>query len=604
MANLLKPRKASSNPSYEGFDLSHWVNFTSSVGQILPIHWDFLIPGDKVSLRSAMKTRLLPMNSASPISLTEHIDYYFVPLECLYSLFPSLLSDTNEDASSTMFDLAQFRDGIPMGKMKEVRNLITSYGTSAGGEDSAGFDFKFRGSARLIEFFKYGKLPNIQGTEPGDDALAVNFLLAQAYQAVWQYYFRDDKRITFDSSYFNVDKFYGTLQIGATDALKFFDLKYRPWKKDPYTIVSPSPLGGQSSLNHFSNSGRDDSNFASFVQQWLTSFDDVRERPLVRNSNGTVSPDGGYTDVSFPSSTYGFDEHDNPILNGIDSNAGTNIKIQQSLQQHRIAQAIEKLSSIWMQSGKNYKDMMSNLFGVKVRDDWSKPIYIGSHSNIITINEEVANMTTGSGSPDSGTFESYTNAGDITGRGYGASDNSKPIDFKSERHGILLALYSCVPDAVYSGDAVDMFNRYSKRNSFPFPQSDELGEQPLFDWEIQSNLSTNSMLGWLPRFHELKLKENRVYGAFRKSLKYWIPSHDWEMSSNNVYRAFYINPNYLNPIMLQEYNKALPTPPEGEEIDWDKYDRFEQDPLMHFFYIEEHKGSKMSSYGVPKTYFG
>lgn len=590
MANLLKPRKASSNPSYEGFDLSHWVNFTSSVGQILPIHWDLLIPGDKVSLRSAMKTRLLPMNSASPISLTEHIDYYFVPLECLYSLFPSLLSDTNEDASSTMFDVARFRDGIPMGKMKEVRNLITSYGTSAGGEDTAGFDYKFRGSARLIEFFKYGKLPNIKDSETGEDALAVNFLLAQAYQAVWQYYFRDDKRITFDSSYFNVDKFYSTLEIGANDALKFFDLKYRPWKKDPYTIVSPSPLGGNQSFNHFSGDV-EDNQFSHFVKQWLSSTSGIKVAQ-VSNANGYSGNIG---------------EPSNPVNSGTDvtfSNRTAEFDDRQSLQQHRIAQAIEKLSAIWMQSGKNYKDMMSNLFGVKVRDDWSKPIYIGSHSNIITINEEVANMTTGSGSPDSGTFEPYTNAGDITGRGFGASDNSKSIDFKSERHGILLALYSCVPDAVYSEDAVDMFNRYSKRNSFPFPQTDELGEQPLFDWEIHSTLSDNNILGWLPRFHELKLKENRVYGAFRKSLKYWIPSHDWEMSTNNVYRAFYINPNYLNPIMLQEYNKALPTPPEGEEIDWGKYDRFEQDPLMHFFYIEEHKGSKMSSYGVPKTYFG
>lgn len=591
MANLLRPRKASSNPSYEGFDLSHWVNFTSSVGQILPIHWDFLIPGDKVTLRSVMKTRMMPMNSASPINLTEHVDYYFVPLECLYSLFPSLLSDTNEDASSTMFDVARFRDGIPMGKMKEVRNLITSYGTSAGGEDTAGFDYKFRGSSRLIEFFKYGKLPNIQLTEPGEDALAVNFLLAQAYQAVWQYYFRDDKRISFDSSFFNIDKFYGTLEIGATDALKFFDLKYRPWKKDPYTIVSPSPLGGQSSLNHFSLEDNDNS-FLSFVKQWLSKFDSIAQ-PDISNRSGYVGPG-----VGDPFNV------DNFATDTVFSNQTDYSDDRQSLQQHRIAQAIEKLSSIWMQSGKNYKDMMSNLFGVKVRDDWSKPIYIGSHSNIITINEEVANMTTGSGSPDSGNFEAYTNAGDITGRGYGASDNNKPIDFKSERHGILLALYSCVPDAIYSGDAVDMFNRYSKRNSFPFPQTDELGEQPLFDWEIQSTLAHNNMLGWLPRFHELKLKENRVYGAFRKSLKYWIPSHDWEMSSNNVYRAFYINPNYLNPIMLQEYNKALPTPPVGEEIDWSQYDRFEQDPLLHFFYVEEHKGSKMSSYGVPKTYFG
>ena len=49
---------------------------------------------------------------------------------------------------------------------------------------------------------------------------------------------------------------------------------------------------------------------------------------------------------------------------------------QQSLQQHRIAQAIERLSAIWMQSGKSYKDMMSNLFGAKVRVDTQQNLFI------------------------------------------------------------------------------------------------------------------------------------------------------------------------------------------------------------------------------------
>lgn len=576
MANLLKGRKASSNPSYEGFDLSHKVYFTSSVGHVLPIHWDFLIPGDKVDIKTAMVTRLMPMNSASPITLREHVDYYFVPLECLYSLFPSLLSDTNEDAASTLFDKNNFQDGFPLGNIEAARWQITSEAQKPVGEDRFGFDDRYRGSARLIEFFKYGHMPFNDSGEYHPEGYVQNFLLAQAYQAVWQYYFRDDKRVEFDSSYFNMDAYYNTLQIpDEVVAHKYLDLYYRPWKKDPYTLVSPSPLGGEHSLNHFASSGSD-KNFQSFVKQWLV--DRGQFGAFVASPSGSTGGFDSSTDVSFPNSTTQFD-------------------VQQSLQQHRIAQAIEKLSSIWMQSGKSYKEMMSNMFGVKVRDDWSKPIYIGSDTNQITVDEEVANVTTGTG--DGSNFESYTDAGQITGRGYGRS-NGDGVKFKAERHGILLALYSCVPDAVYSGDAVDMFNLYSKRNSFPWPSTDELGEQPLFGFEVSDawGIDSSVIRGWLPRFHELKLKEDRAFGAFRHSLAFWMPFRDTQGSGMfSRWQDFYIRPTYLNNIMLEEYTIDV-------NLDDEEYDRFQDDPMMHFFYVEEHKASKMSSFGVPKTYFG
>lgn len=574
MANLLKGRKASSNPSYEGFDLSHQSFFTSSVGHILPIHFDLLIPGDKVTLNAKMVSRMLPMNSASPITLREHVDWYFVPLECLYSLFPSLLSDTNEDASSSLFNVADFKDGIPLGNIQALRNRISTLGSSPSGLDDFGFDYRWRGSTRLIQFLKYGSDIELTADLPSTDGFDVNMLLAQAYQAVWWYFFRDDKRREFDASYFNIDQFYTTLQIDVDTQLKFFNLNYRPWKKDPYTLISPSPLGSGGSLNHFAPSGDTaDTNFASFVQQWLST---VGTPSSVSNPTGSFpsgTPSSPATDVRFLNQTV-----DSPYF--------------QSLQQHRIAQAIEKISSIWMQSGKNYKEMMSNFFGVKVRDDWSKPLYIGSQSNTITIDEEVANVST-AGADGS----ILTDAGEITGRGYGRSDGEQ-CKFTAERHGILLALYSCVPDAVYAAPSVDIFNLYSKRNSFPFPQTDELGEQPLFGFEISDiqGIDTSVIKGWLPRFHELKLKENRAYGAFRHSLSYWIPFRDEQAYWSVDWLNFYVPPTYLDSLMLQRYDIR--------SKDVDNWDMFDIDPLMHFFYIEENKASKMSSFGVPKTYFG
>ena len=502
MANLLRPRSASHKSSYEGFDLSHYVNFTSSVGQVLPIGWDFLLPGDKITVKTAMKSIMLPMNSASPINLHEHVDYYFVPLQCLYSLFPSMLSDTNEDASSSLFDNSTFKDGFPVVDMEALKARQWALRTQL---DDFGFENRIRGFLRLGEFFKYGA-PIREEQATAEDKQ--NILLWQAYQAVYQYFFRDDSRQTFDPSKFNVDKYYDTGIIPVDDAVNITQMYYRPWKKDPYTIMTPSPLGGQNSRNHFANTEGDESNFASFVKQWLTgglrnddsgSYDSQTERVL-RGNVGLQNSEGDYTDVGFASIHY-----QGGVVASVENAASIRLD-QQSLQQHRIAQAIEKLSAIWMQSGKNYKDFMSNLFGVKgLKDDVTKPIYIGSDSNVIVINPEVANMTTGTGSPDGGTFESYTDAGEITGRGYG-ENNPRGVKFEAKQHGVVLALYSCVPDAVYGGDPTDMVNYYHKRNSFPNPVTDELGEQPLFAFELGNFVPIDdtrftNIRGWLPRFH-------------------------------------------------------------------------------------------------------
>ena len=122
-------------------------------------------------------------------------------------------------------------------------------------------------------------------------------------------YFRDDKRIEFDPSTFNVDDFYsqaGTAIYDYNRLKKFFELRYHPWKKDPYMIVTPSPLGGQSSLNHFHKVMEMIIIFASFVQQWLSNDDNLGIDKYYKQ--GVTSPDGDYpsfykdyyTDTVFP----------------------------------------------------------------------------------------------------------------------------------------------------------------------------------------------------------------------------------------------------------------------------------------------------------------
>lgn len=588
MANLLKPRSASSRPSYEGFDLSHKFDFTSSCGQMIPVYYDLLLPEDKIDISCQMLSIIPQLVAPSPIILDENIDYYFVPLECLYSLFPALLSDTNEDVNSALFNKANFKDGIPLFQTRRFLDYVCmKYNKQALDSQQ---DYYRRGAYRLANSLRlYGWYPQAQVSpvpEPGDGvSVGLNCLTLLAYQAVWQYYFRDDKRIEFDPKAFNVDDFYpqaGTAIYDFDRMYKFFTQRYHPWKKDPFTILSPSPLGGRGSLNHF-GSGTDN-DFIGFVQQWLTDYGSNALEPEIVGSTGERPGNiNNYTDVGF-------------------SNRTEQYAIQQSLQQHRIAQAIEKLSSIWNQSGKSYKDMMANLFGSKVHSDTSKPIYLGSDSNKIYINEVIANVET-----------AETKVGEMTGYGKGTNADGigdRPsVKFTAPCHGIVIGIYSAVPDAYYSDLGVDILNTYQKRNSFPWPQTDELGEQPLFAFELEKGSYSGdsqghmySIYGWLPRFHELKLKPNRAIMGFGNdsSLSYWIPKREENMSSVDWWNssAFYVSPQYLDKILVNSYGSIN----DGDSIfDWDY---FSSDPILHFFHFFSRKASKMSSYGVPSTYFG
>ena len=595
MANLLKPRKASHDVGFEGFDLSHSEYFTSSVGHILPIHYDVLLPNDKISIRTLMLSRMNPMLSSSPLHMREHVDYYFVPLETICNYLPSLLSDTNEDLSSTRLNVTGYKiDRIPLVKLSDTMNWFWNNLANYSGKYE--FDAAHREIARLVDMFNLG-YHNYLGSDVAQNSFSVNPLLLCAYQAVWQYFFRDDSRLEFDPWSFNIDSYFNQEFITDNSVLtKYFQLNYRAWKKDPYTINSVSPLGGEGSLNHFGVSDTDKS-FSSFVKQWLTDLENIKS-PDVSNPGGFVGASVGRpvngdsaTDTVFSNRTKEFDD-------------------RQSLQQHRIAQAIEKLSAIWMQSGKNYQEIMANLFGAKVRPDNSRPMYIGSNYADFAVNEEM-NLT----STVDAEGQSLSEAGQLLGRGFasnahdGSGGNIEPQKFTAPCHGILLALFSIVPESSYRSDFVDSVHTYSKRADFPNPVTDELGERPLFGYEINFAYATpTAQYGWIPRFHELKLKANRLHSGFKTSFAYWMPSRDFDNRYLTSWQSYYIRPDYINSVMVKPYQTSIPLDPDPEDpspVEYARdYDYFENDPFMHFFRIECHKASKMSSYGVPKTYFG
>lgn len=86
--------------SRHGHNLSHKFDFTSSTGHLLTLFSQIMNPKETISGKIDMFSRTQPMNSPSHADIDERIDYFFVPLDMLYSGFGESLYQTDEPYSS------------------------------------------------------------------------------------------------------------------------------------------------------------------------------------------------------------------------------------------------------------------------------------------------------------------------------------------------------------------------------------------------------------------------------------------------------------------------------------------------------------------------
>ena len=86
--------------SRQGHDLSHDFSFTSSTAQLLTLFAHRMDPKDTISGRVDMFTRTQPLTQPANVEIEEFVDYFFVPLDMLYSGLGDFLYQVNEPYSS------------------------------------------------------------------------------------------------------------------------------------------------------------------------------------------------------------------------------------------------------------------------------------------------------------------------------------------------------------------------------------------------------------------------------------------------------------------------------------------------------------------------
>lgn len=586
MANIFQNPTHVAKLGYNGFDMGQKLKFSSTVGELLPVYYDILHPGDKVTCQIELKTRLMPIQSAAMAHLTQHVEWFFVPMKQIYSLFGAFYYNVS-DLESSIFNTQSAEATLPYVPAGDMDAYINDIGT----QSDAYFSTLTGTGLRLLELLG---IPWESTHQNQGSALGFCPLLLCAYQKIYYDYYRFTEREENNPSAYNLDKYYATpTSITMADLRNMTTLHYRRWRPDFFTHNLPSPLFGEAGIGSMGYNGGVNytSQLVDAMQQWLTA------------TNFNTFGVGAWTSSTDPSqnSPSGSQEM---ASNNIDPtvvapegvlyrSSGTNYmqygNLQQSLSPTSIRSsfAIQKLLEITRRAGKHYDAQQLAHFGVKLPKGLDGEVtFLGAQESDIRIGDVIA---TASGS----TSSSSSVLGQVGGKGYGFV-NQGTVKFSAPCDGILMAIYSCEPYADYDNLGFDKLNLMMDRSAWYTPEYDNLGMQPLFQYQSDADATgqPTNILGWQYRYMEFKAKYNKICGSLRGSSHMWTPGNVGFYSN---LKDYYIRPTYLNTILYMPYD-FNPHLDDQSQLNYDNI--FGKDPLIHEVYFDVKKASKMSVYGL------
>ena len=510
------------NLQRNAFDLSFTSKFTASVGMLLPCFCKEVNPNEHFRINPEMFLRTVPLNSAAYVRLKQYCEFYFVPTRLLWRSFPQFIAGTSNQFSTAISDGSKF-SSVPTWDFHTMLSLL-----STSGNDACGYPFKY-GAVRLLDLLGYGvNVSNVDSLIAASTAKPFEFKVSPfrmlAYQKIYSDFYRNPLYESIDVENFNVDNTSSSSSI-ANQTARMMYLRYRDWKKDYFNAVSPQFQGND---------------FMSSVFSPIT-FPDPSNLSVSMRAGSSSSEDPNYlaTLGNVPQTGKGFGFSINNL---------------------RSAYALDKLYRL-MVSAKDgsYSEQMKTRFGVDAPDDDWKSKFIGAIDAPVTIGDVTTTSDTYNETDHSGAIP-----GTLYGNGWSQSKGS--IDFTSKEHGIIMGIFSILPECDYQSDQLNPFNTKLKREDFFIPEFADLGKQPtpIYQFKFSKDTDMSKVLGWNLRYSEYKTSLDMVHGVFNSDDKFQNQSYNAWVAPRNQALSQYSNgatvsffkalPSVLNQVMVQQYD--------------------------------------------------
>ena len=577
--SLFNMSAVKNHPRRSGFDLSNRVCFTSKAGELLPVFWDIVYPGDSFKIKTQLFTRTQPLNTAAYTRIREYLDFYFVPLRLINKNLPTALmqmQDNPVQATGLSSNKVVTTDipwiTVSNTSFSGLGTLSTLYTSSSKDfSNLLGFN-SLTLSAKLLMYLRYGNfLPSsVDVTKSASIGLSssldlrssetsstgwtsMHILPLAAYQKVYADFFRFTQWEKNQPYTYNFDWYSGGNVLASltsqTLAEKYysddnlFTLRYANWPKDMFMGVMPdSQLGDVSVVDASGSEGT-----------FPVGLVDVSDGSL---RAGLLARSG-----SSPTQHSALEMQTSSILNanttyGVYAQRAAGLASSFSVLQLRMAEAVQKYREVSQFADQDARGQIMAHFGVSLSPVLSdKCVYLGGSSSNIDLSEVVNTNITGD------------NVAEIAGKGVGTGQGSFSGQF--DEYGIIIGIYHNVPllDYVVTGQPQNLL--YTNTADLPFPEFDSIGMQTIqfgrfvnsreIKWTSGVDYRIQTM-GYLPRFFDVKTRYDEVLGAFRSTLKNWVAPLDpsyvskWLQSSVTSSGALALNLNYgffkVNPRVL------------------------------------------------------
>ena len=555
-----------------GFDMSEKRMFTGKVGELLPVMWQYGIPGDIFEISEDWFTRTRPVNTSAYTRIREYYDFYAVPLRLLNRNLPTAFAQMTDYAVSAInkSQNSYLMEDVPNVSQDVLESTFTSYLKSTDLDD-AGYPIRAT-SQKLLHYLNYGAIdsavspssmtswytsnPTAFKSRKTDQFLSV--LPLCAYQKIYFDFFSNSQWERHLAYAYNSDYL---LQVQSFDTnldKEMIKLRYANYNKDYFMGVLPNSQYGDVAMVSLSQVGSSDSDLGLGL---FVPTDEGRNIPVVNDykskisNNSSVLADLKYTNPG-PSVT--------PKLSNLVVSASTS-SIQSGINYLavRAAEYLQRWKEVVQFSSKDYNDQMKAQFGVRGDDSMGNHAhYIGGFDGNIDISEVVNTNL------DTENSQAY-----IAGKGVGSGRSRKIRYTVGAEHCIIMCIYHAVPLVDYSIDGADPQLQRIAVSDFPQPAFDSLGMEsvPLTALtasavSLKENDLTDYFIGYSLRYPDFKTRIDRVSGAFQTTLKNWVAPINWmniltaqRGQGAFNYLSFKVRPSQLDPIFDVQADEKVDT---------------------------------------------
>lgn len=575
MANIMDFKSVRNNVHRAGFDLSSRMCFTAKVGEMLPVkYWD-LLPGDSFKIDGKSFMRTLPVQKATFGRVREYYDFYFVPYNLLWDKFESWIVQT-KNAYHAKSNLAA-ADNFKTSPYFTDADIVGAYTSMGNGESQAYLDYWHKDSNKakwaqgdMEKLLRYLGYP-LTLAPTGVENIALNPFPLLAYHKIYQDYFRfsqweDAAPWTYNLDYIlSEDKLHmditGMMSGRKANTPTIFTLHHVNFDKDLVNGMLPQPQYGDVAI-----AGPLSGDFSGLSAFWSrtgntcnVSFTAEAHRegypfyPLGYDAKSTTSDSS--VDPSSPRlNGYG----GSPVRtvlkyfspNGQDLHIpvqGSNMTAGLSILVLRQAEALQKWKEITLSGDSDYKEQISKHWNVPSSQYNSyRCQYLGGFARNLDVSEVINTNLQGE-----------EGVADIAGRGLSASNGK--INFKNnDLYGLIMCIYHAKPIVEWnSTNILHPCLTKVKSTDYAIPEFDSIGMQPLLRINIMYNgNSPMTPAGYVPRYAEYKTDLDLYKGSFTSTNVNWILPHTLTTVSQTqtplTYRAFKVPPDICDNMFVSK----------------------------------------------------